>query len=52
MNSRTINYRLPVCLVLTSALSTAMAETSSFRCVDESARLPLDTNPPNTDTLK
>jgi FG-GAP-like repeat len=51
MNTRTIHYRLAVCLVLSLALSTAMAEPSSFRYVDESARLPLDTNPPDTDTL-
>ena len=51
MNTQTVYCRLAVSLICILTSSITMAESNSFRYVDEPTRLPLDTNPTETDTL-
>jgi FG-GAP-like repeat len=50
MNTKN-SYFLTSILVFSLGSSTVFADSNNFRYVDESTRLPFDTNPPDTDTL-
>lgn len=51
MNQRWFVVGIAAALALLASAMPAQAGPSSFRYVDESFRLPADTNPPDTDTL-